>query len=245
MSGKWVLVLGANSDMALAAAKRFAKEGWNIYLASRNIKQLDLEANHISIAFQVDVRVYPFDAFHPEAHQDFYDNLPQKPDGVVLAFGVMHDQVAAQNDFILANQMMQVNYVGVVSVLEIVAHDFENRKTGFIVGISSVAGDRGRMSNYIYGSSKAALTVYLAGLRHRLSKSGVHVMTVKPGFVATKMTEHLKLPKKLTASAVQVGDAIYEGVLKKKNTLYVKPIWRWIMLIIMHVPEFIFKKTSL
>lgn len=245
MSGRWLLVLGANSDMAIATAKRFAKEGWNIYLASRNVKQLEIEANHISISHQVEVNACQFDASHPETHQEFYNNLPVKPDGVVLAFGVMHDQEAAQKDFVLANQMMQVNYVGAVSILEVVARDFESRKSGFVVGISSVAGDRGRMSNYIYGSTKSALTAYLAGLRHRLSKNGVHVMTVKPGFVATKMTEGLDLPKKLTASPEQVGEAIFNGVLKSKNTLYVKSGWRWIMLIIILLPEFLFKKTNL
>lgn len=245
MSERWLLVLGANSDMAIAIAKRFAEEGWNIYLASRNIRQLEIEANHISISFQVEVKVCLFDAAHPETHQDFYNSLLVKPCGVVLAFGVMHEQEAAQQDFLLSNQMMQVNYVGAVSILEVAARDFECRKTGFIVGISSVAGDRGRMSNYIYGSTKSGLTAYLAGLRHRLSKSDVHVMTVKPGFVATKMTENLVLPKTLTASPEQVADALHNGILKSRNTVYVKSVWRWIMLIIIHVPEFIFKKTSL
>jgi short-subunit dehydrogenase len=141
--------------------------------------------------------------------------------------------------------MIEAKFTGTVSILEKIAADFERRMSGFIVGISSVAGDRGRQSNYIYGSTKAALTAYLAGLRHRLSVTGVNVLTVKPGFVATKMTADLDLPEKLTAQPEQVADNIFSAVEKNKSTIYVKPIWRLIMLIITHIPNFVFHKTKL
>jgi len=155
------------------------------------------------------------------------------------------DQKKQQKEFELAKLALDTNFMAAISVLEPVASDFEQRKFGFIVGISSVAGDRGRASNYIYGSSKAGLSVYLEGLRHRLFKSNVRVLIVKPGFVATKMTANMDLPQGLTADPNQVADAIYKGVSKKKNTIYIKSIWRYIMMIIRLIPESIFKKLNL
>ena len=121
----------------------------------------------------------------------------------------------------------------------------EKNKNGFIVGVSSVAGDRGRKANYIYGSSKAAFSAYLSGLRNRLFESKIQVLTVKPGFVATKMTDGLDLPEKLTAQPEEVAKDIFVAQQKGKDILYTKGIWRLIMLIIKHIPEFIFKKLSI
>ncbi len=241
----WLLVLGANSDMANATAKRYAQASYNLYLASRNLDECEKNATDIRLRYQVDVQALQFDAQDFKNHAEFYSGLAVKPQGVVLAFGFMADQQAAQKDFVLAKAMIDTNYTGAVSILEIIAADFEQRQSGFIVGISSVAGDRGRMSNYIYGSTKAAFSVYLAGLRHRLIKSNVSVLTVKPGFVATKMTADLNLPAKLTAQPEQVANAIFNAVQKKKSTIYVKPIWRLIMLIIVHLPNFVFHRTKM
>jgi short-subunit dehydrogenase len=241
----WLLILGANSDMAIATAKHYAKNGYNLYLASRNINECEKNAVDIRLRYAVEVQALAFDARDFASHATFYQSLAIKPQGVVIAFGVMHEQQLAHADFVLALDMIEANYAGAVSILEIIAADFEQRQSGFIVGISSVAGDRGRQSNYIYGSTKAAFTTYLAGLRHRLVKSNVSVLTVKPGFVATKMTADLDLPAKLTAQPEQVADAIFKAVEKNKSIIYVKPIWRLIMLLIIHVPNFVFHKTKL
>ena len=123
--------------------------------------------------------------------------------------------------------------------------DFEKRGKGIIVGMSSVAGDRGRGSNYIYGSSKSGFTSYLSGLRNRLNKSSVKVITVKPGFIKTKMTSHLELPKILTASPYDISNDIINSIKKGKNIIYSKWFWNWIMLIIKVIPESIFKKLNL
>jgi short-subunit dehydrogenase len=127
----------------------------------------------------------------------------------------------------------------------VVANAYEAMKAGMIVGISSVAGERGRQSNYIYGSAKAGFTAYLSGLRNRLFRSGVHVMSVQPGFVNTRMTQHLTLPPLLTAQPEQVADAVFKAVQRKKNVLFVKWPWKYIMLIIKSIPESIFKKLKL
>lgn len=241
----WLLILGANSDIAIATAHKYAQAGYNLYLASRNLEELNKFAADIQLRYGVQASALAFDARNFNSHANFYAQLAQKPGGVIVAFGAMHEQVEAQKNFLLAAETMESNYIGAVSILEIIAADFELRSSGFIIGISSVAGDRGRQSNYIYGSSKAAFSAYLAGLRHRLSKKNVTVLTVKPGFVTTKMTAHLDLPKALTANPMEVAKAIYLAVEKNKSVIYVKPVWRFIMLIITHVPSFIFNKTKL
>ena len=165
--------------------------------------------------------------------------------GVISAVGYLGDQARAQSDFDEARTIMDTNYTGVVSLFNIIANDFEHRRSGFMIGISSVAGDRGRKSNYFYGSAKAALTAYLSGLRNRLHDAQVHVLTVKPGFVATKMTEGMDLPEKLTAQPEEVAKDIYKAQQKNKNVLYTKWIWRWVMLVIRTIPEWKFKGMDL
>ena len=245
MSDKWVLFLGANSDMAVSAARKFASEGYNIFLASRDLGACNNEAKNIRIRYRVSVEAMQFDASDYMSHEDFYSRLPARPIGVILAFGQMYEQADAQNSFSLARKMIEVNYLGSVSILEIITRDFEINGGEFIIGVSSVAGDRGRMSNYIYGSTKSALTTYLSGLAHRMSKSKISVITVKPGFVYTKMTNHLMLPAMLTASSNEVGEAIFGSINKGPKTIYVKRVWRLIMLLIVHIPSFIFHKTKL
>lgn len=245
MTDQWLLILGANSDIAVGTAHQFAKNGWNLMLASRNLPNLNKVASDIEIKHKVRVKTFEFDAIGFEDHELFYQKLPHKPNGVVLAFGYLGDQETAQNEFKEAKKNLDVNYNGAVSILETVADDFTERGEGFIVGISSVAGERGRQENYIYGSAKAGFTAYLSGLRQRLFKKNIHVLTVKPGFVNTKMTFNRDLPNILTASPEEVGKAIYMGVIKQKNVIYVYPVWRLIMLIIRMIPEPIFKRLSM
>jgi short-subunit dehydrogenase len=157
----------------------------------------------------------------------------------------MNDNEKAVREWNESLLTINTNYTGAVSILNIIAEDYCGRLQGTIVGISSVAGNRGRQSNYIYGSAKSGFTAYLSGLRNKLYHQKVHVLTVLPGFVYTKMTEHLKLPKMLTARPEEVAGAVYQGVVKKTDIIYVKWFWRWIMLIITSVPEGIFKKKKL
>ena len=241
----YVLIIGAKSDIAKATAREYAKNGYDLYLAARNVSELEEFAQDVITRTQKDVKLLELDILDYKTHQAFYDNLDEKPLGVVSAVGYLGEQEKAQSDFSEAQKIMDTNYTGVVSLFNIIADDFEKRKSGFIVGISSVAGDRGRKSNYIYGSAKAALTAYLSGLRNRLYESQVHVLTVKPGFVATKMTEDMDLPEKLTAQPEEVAADIYKAQQSGKNVLYTKWIWKWVMLIIRNIPEFQFKKMSI
>mgnify|MGYP000680385121 CR=1 FL=1 len=241
----YILIIGAKSDIAKATAREYAKHGYDLYLAARNVSELEEFANDVTVRTQRAVKILELDILDYKSHQSFYDQLEEKPLGVISAIGYLGEQEKAQSDFEEAQQIMDANYTGVVSLFNIIADDFEKRKSGFMVGISSVAGDRGRKSNYIYGSAKAALTTYLSGLRNRLYDAQVHVLTVKPGFVATKMTEGMDLPEKLTAQPEEVAEDIYNAQQKNKNVLYTKWIWKWMMLIIKMIPEWMFKRMSI
>lgn len=242
---KTVLILGAGSDMAKAMARNFGSHGYTIQLAGRKMDQLERLRKDIDSRYGSRASTHLFDAADFDSHKDFVRTLSTLPDIVIYTAGSMNDQKDAVNNWELSHNMIDVNYSGAVSILNIFAHLFEQRKSGTIIGISSVAGDRGRGSNYIYGSTKAAFTAYLSGLRNALFKSNIHVLTVKPGFVHTKMTQHLNLPGRLTASPEKVSEKVYMAILKKKNVIYVKPLWQLIMQIIKLVPEPIFKRANL
>lgn len=241
-----LLVLGANSDVACAVVKRFAQdEIVSACLASRDIELLEKKAKDMGVRHNIQAHAVAFDALDFASHQTFYQNLSQKPDVIVLAFGYVGDQSKAQGDFDEARRILDSNYTGAASILEIIAADFEKRQSGTIIAISSVAGDRGRQSNYFYGSAKAALTSYLSGLRNRLLKSNVHVLTVLPGFIHTKMTQNLQLPGLITATPEAVADDIYNAYKKSRNLIYTRWYWRWIMTIIKNIPETVFKRMKL
>ncbi len=241
----YVLIIGAKSDIARATAREYAKNGYDLYLAARNVEELQIFAQDIITRTQRNVKLVELDILDFTFHHEFYDSLEEKPLGVISAVGYLGDQQKAQTDFEEARKITDTNYTGVVSLFNIIANDFKKRRNGFIIGISSVAGDRGRKSNYIYGSAKAALTAYLSGLRNGLYDFQVHVLTVKPGFVATNMTIGMDLPQKLTAQPQEVARDIYKSQQRGKNVLYTKWIWKWIMLVIKSIPEWKFKKMSI
>ncbi|RAJ06736.1 hypothetical protein LX64_01863 [Chitinophaga skermanii] len=240
-----LLLLGANSDMAVALARKFAQEKFDIQLAARNTAPLEALCSDLHIRYNVTATAHTFDATAYDTHESFYNSLPVKPNVTISVFGYLGEQATANNSWQETAKIIATNYTGAVSILNIVANDYAAKKAGTIIGISSVAGERGRQSNYTYGSAKAGFTAYLSGLRNRLFHDGVHVMSVQPGFVYTRMTEHLNLPKLLTAQPADVANAIYKGYSKKKNVIFVKWFWRYIMCIIRNIPEGIFKKLKL
>lgn len=240
-----VLILGANSDIAHAVARGLAAKGYGLILASRDTERLTRNAADLRVRSGVEVRTLAFDALDMDGHADFVRSLPALPHGVVLAVGLIGDQQAAQADFALARRILDSNYTGCVSVLNLLAEEFAARGSGFIVGISSVAGDRGRAANYLYGSAKAGFTAYLSGLRNRLHKAGVQVLTVKPGYVDTKMNQGLDLPAALTSSPEDVARDILRALDKGRDVIYTSTVWYWIMLAIRHIPERLFKRMSI
>lgn len=240
-----VLILGASSDMAVAIAKKFASEGYNIQLAARNSSRLQPLQSDLAIRHNITATLHEFDAEKTEGHETFFSSLQSKPDITICVFGYLGDQKKAESDWKECSRIIQVNYTGAVSILNFIANAYVAEGKGVIAGISSVAGERGRQSNYFYGSAKAGFTAYLSGLRNRLFHHKVHVVSVQPGFVYTRMTEGMPLPKPLTAKPEEVAAVVYKAVLKKKDVVYVKWFWRWIMLIIKNIPEFMFKKLKL
>ena len=241
----YILIVGAKSDIAKATAREYAKNGYDIYLAGRDIRELDEFAEDIRVRGEREVELLELDITDFTSHQSFYDNLKEKPLGVISAVGYLGEQKIAEGNLNETLNIINANYTGIVSLFNIIANDFEDRKNGFIVGISSVAGDRGRESNYLYGSAKAGFSAYLSGLRNRLYKSQVSVITVKPGFVATKMTEGMDLPERLTASPQEVAEDIFNAQQNGESIIYTKWIWRYIMMIIKSIPEWQFKKMSI
>lgn len=236
-----VLILGGRSDIGLAIAHRYAELGHPIQLAARKAKSLKAEKADLELRHRVAVTLHEFDVLDFATHESFVDGLKPLPRTAVCAIGALGDQAEAERDAEAARLVLRSNFEGPASILAVLANRFEDRGSGTIIGISSVAGDRGRASNYVYGSAKAGFTAFLSGLRNRLAKKGVHVMTVLPGFVATKMTEDLDLPARLTATPEAVAEAVVRGAERGRNILYVKPVWALVMLVIRNIPEFLFK----
>jgi NAD(P)-dependent dehydrogenase (short-subunit alcohol dehydrogenase family) len=242
----YILILGATSAIARATADSFASRGATLYLASRDAEELRRIADDIRIRYGVEVHHGLFDAEATESHEAFLRSVVEvmpRLSGVVLAFGYLGDQLAAR-DFSVGEKVIAANFTGAASILSHCANYFETLQRGFIIGISSVAGDRGRQSNYVYGAAKGALSLYLQGLRNRLFSSGVRVITIKPGFVDTAMTYGLP-GLFLVASPRDIGERIASTPNKKPDVVYLPWFWRYIMLIIQHVPEPIFKRLKL
>ncbi|MHA7058295.1 SDR family oxidoreductase [Aquimarina sp. M1] len=242
---KHILILGAKSDIARSIAEIYAENGYHLILAGRIVSSLMGFKSSLEKKYNVSVQLEEFDVLDYDRHQSFYNGLQTKPYGIICAIGYLGDQSRAEQNSVEAKCIIDTNYTGCVHILTICTSFLENLEEGFIVGISSVAGDRGRKKNYFYGSSKAGFTAYLSGLRARLSKKGIHVLTVKPGFIYTKMTAHVELPKLLTTTPQKLAFSVFKAQQNKKNVIYVKWIWRYIMWVIRWIPEFIFKKMNL
>lgn len=240
-----VLVIGGKSDIGLALAHRFAAAGHAVQLAARNVADLAADKADIEVRHGVDVSLHELDILETGSFTSFVDGLPQLPAIAICVVGLLGDQSASETDLDGAALVMRSNYEGPALLTGLLANRFEARGNGLLIGISSVAGERGRASNYVYGSAKAGFTAFLSGLRNRLARKGVHVLTVLPGFMRTRMTAHMDLPARLTADPAPVADAIYAAACKKRDVIYVKPVWRLVMAVIRALPERVFKVTRL
>lgn len=243
-----VLILGATSPIARGVASAFARRGHSLHLGARNEEELERTASDLRVREGREVRTSLFDATRTDEHRAFLEDVVKQAggelDGVVVAFGLLGDPERARRDFDHAEQIFLVNLTGAVSVLTHVANLLEEQGRGFIVGISSVAGDRGRQSNYVYGAAKGGFTIFLQGLRNRLAPAGVQVVTVKPGFVDTRMT--FGLPGLFAvADPADVGEGIARAVDAGRDEVYLPAFWRGIMTVIRAVPERLFKRLKL
>ena len=242
-----VLMLGACSAIAQETAKLLAQDGDRLFLVARDPERLEIVARDLEIRSLQSVGRLAADLNELEAHAGILDEASRSMEGldtVILAHGVLGDQQACQESYDEAEHVLRTNLLGPLSLLTLVANAFEEQGAGTIVGISSVAGDRGRQSNYVYGTSKGALNLFLAGLRNRLYSRGVHVLTVKPGFVNTPMTAHLEQGL-LFAEPAQIARGIRRAMRRGRDVVYLPWFWRVIMGLIRLTPEGVFKRLKL
>ncbi|MDQ8143471.1 MULTISPECIES: SDR family NAD(P)-dependent oxidoreductase [Chryseobacterium] len=229
---KSILILGANSDVAKQCILQYVEKGFAVIAASRSIDSLKefVTKNNLS-----KVSVLYFDASDFDSHQKFYDELPTKPHLVVYAAGFLVDNEKALSNFQGAQQMMTVNYMGAVSVLNIIAMDQSNKNLERIIGLSSLSGVRGRKSNFVYGSTKAAFTTYLAGLRQELAQRNIKVNVLVSGYINTKINAGLDLNKNL----LMEPDYVAKHIVNAGNSFTIVPNFKWklIYLILKILPE--------
>jgi len=240
-----ILILGAASDIGKPLAAEYARLGHDLYLAARDVNRLSDFATELGKAFGVEVVLKEFEVRDLDGHTDFFHSLDPIPEGVICLVGTLGKGPAPLVDMEDLRNVVETNFLGCAAILEVVANAFEKAGNGFIVAVSSVAGERGRRSNYPYGSAKAGLTAYLSGLRQRLAPSGIQVLTVKPGFIRTRMTAGMELPPLLTAEAEEVGRKIVQAQRKGRNVVYVRGVWRPIMAVIRMIPEWLFRRMKL
>jgi decaprenylphospho-beta-D-erythro-pentofuranosid-2-ulose 2-reductase len=241
-----VLILGAASDMARAIARAYAKQGRPVILAARDPGRLEADVADLGVRGG-SARAVAFDVLDTAGHGAFLDSLGELPGTIICVVGFMGDQTASERGLAAAELVMRTNYIGPAAVMAEAANRMAVRGSGVLVGISSVAGERGRARNYVYGSAKAGFTAFLSGLRQRLAQAGspVRVITVLPGFVRTSAIAGMATPAPLTAEPREVADAILKAERGGNETIYVRPIWRLVMAIIRALPEPLFKKMKL
>jgi decaprenylphospho-beta-D-erythro-pentofuranosid-2-ulose 2-reductase len=242
------IIVGASDGIGSALARKLVKEGYTLALLARRKDKLDALCAELNSAGKVCALPYAHDVSNYKEIPGLLSRVVADLGGldlIVFMAGVNHppggiDKYNFEND----RRMIEVNIIGAMAWLNPVAAMFQSAKMGQIVGISSVAGDRGRVGNPGYNTSKAALSTYLEALRNRLTRHGVNVLTVKPGFVNTEMVKAAQGGTPLIIEPEQAANEIYKAMKKRKQVIYTPFIWRWIMLIIQHIPSIIFRRLS-
>jgi short-subunit dehydrogenase len=242
-----VLALGATSSIAQATLRLLAERQATFFLVGRNPQKLAAVRDDLLTRGAAAATAFVADLDRSEAHPAMMTYAVGALGGLDVAFvahGVLGDQAEAEKDYAAAEAILQTNFLSAVSLVTWLANYFEAERRGTIAVVSSVAGDRGRKSNYVYGASKGGLNIFLDGVRNRIDRAGVQVLTIKPGFVATPMTAHLK-KNALFAEPGQVARHIVRAIDKRKDVVYTPPFWGLIMLAVRSVPRRIFKKMNL
>jgi len=242
-----ILILGATSAIAKHTTRLFAADEDTLYLVARNEGKLSSMKQDMLVRGATDVHYESLDLADETQHEALINRATDAMgsiDIVFIAYGTLAEHKNSIANYDNTLKELQINCLSVISLLTILANQFESQKSGSIAVISSPSGDRGRQSNYIYGTAKGALSIFLQGLRNRLSKSKVHVLTIKPGFVDTPMTKSFKKGF-LWVNPEVISKGIYTAIKKKREVVYLPFFWRYIMIIIKSIPEKIFKHLSL
>ena len=232
----WLLLIGGNSEIGFATAKIFASNGYNIHLASRNMEQLNLKKEIIKKSFNVECEVSNLDLFNLDSIKNFVNQNQINPKVIMIAAGFLENPEKSYE------KIIKINYLNLIEIIEnLILKNLDKNILSSIIGISSIAGEKGKKKNNIYSSSKAGFSNYLDGLRQRLYKENINVITIKPGYVRTKMIKSLNLPKALVSTPEKVGKIIFKSYKKKKAIVYAPYYWKLVMFIYKLVPELIFK----
>ncbi len=244
-----ILILGATSAIAQATARLFADQagGASFFLVARDPYKLEAVASDLRTRGALAVTSLTLDLDNLDAHKDLLASAAYALgviDMALLAHGVLGDQATAQADPVVAEGIYKTNFLSPASLITLLANYFEGHSGGCLAVISSVAGDRGRKSNYVYGASKGALSILLDGVRNRVDRTGVHVLTIKPGFVATPMTAHLPRGS-LFAEPRTIGRGIVRAVATRQDIVYLPGFWRLIMFAVRCIPSPIFKNMNM
>jgi len=245
---KTILIYGATSAIAQSTADYFAKDNWRIILVARDINKLNDTANDLKVRHNADVSVLAFDALNENTYKSSFDKaceLTDSIDAVLIAHGSLPDQDEIVGDYDSIKREIQINSISVIALMTYASNYFITKGKGIIAVISSVAGDRGRQSNYVYGASKSLVSSYSQGLRNRLFHKGIAVLTIKPGFVDTPMVAHLK-KNFLFAKTGAVGSRIFNAIKSgKSGVIYVPSYWYLIMCIVKSIPESLFMRLKM
>ncbi|MFM8312776.1 MAG: SDR family oxidoreductase [Deltaproteobacteria bacterium] len=242
-----MLIFGATSAIAEAVARKVAYDHGDLFLVGRNSETLDLMAQDLSVRGAGRVGKANGDLTHLEKFTEWVESAAHFMKGIdviLIAHGSLGEQKELEKNSDLAFDIFNVNFISAALLAETSARYLEKGGRGVIAVIGSVAGDRGRQSNYYYGSAKAGLECFLQGLRNRLFPLGVRVLTIKPGFVSTPMTAHLK-QNFLFAKPEVVATGILKAIRNHKDVVYLPWFWRWIMCVIQSIPEILFKRLKL
>jgi len=242
-----ILILGATSAIAKHTTRLFAADGDSLYLVARNEDKLSSMKQDMLVRGATEVNYESLDLADEQQHEKLISRATEAMgsiDIVLVAYGTLGIQKESEKNYTNTLKELQVNCLSVISLLTLLANQLELQKSGSIAVISSPSGDRGRQSNYIYGTAKGALSIFLQGLRNRLAKSNVHVLTIKPGFVDTPMTKDFKKGF-LWADPKVISKGIYNAIKKKREVVYLPFFWRYIMMVIKSIPEKLFKHLSL
>jgi decaprenylphospho-beta-D-erythro-pentofuranosid-2-ulose 2-reductase len=244
---KKIIILGATSGMAMEIERQLARQGYELILVARSSQRLAEMQADLLIRGAKQVLTYPADLSSIQQHAGVFDftrrTLPDF-DTVLLAYGSMRNQKESEMSVDSLLEELQVNFVSAAAILTLFAAELERRRTGCVAVITSVAGDRGRRSNYVYGSAKGALSLFLQGLRSRLHPSGVRVITIKPGPVQTPMTDHLPNAARFADPELVASDIVCALERRSPDILYTPKVWRYIMTAVQQIPESIFKRLS-
>jgi len=242
---KYVLIIGAKNELGIELANLYARNNYNLYLAGRSIKDIQDKSNKIEKKYKVKSVLCELDVTDFNSHQKIYDSLIIKPIGVIYLAGYYPNIPLSTSKWSETVRTIEINYLGCISLLNIISNQFISDRRGFIISVTSVSGLRGRAKNYIYGSAKAGLITYMSGLRNKMNKYNVNVLTVIPGFITSNKDKKENYPRVLVTTPKKLALRIFNAQQSNKDVIYSSILWQLIMFVIKLIPEALFKKLKI